>query len=61
MTKTSLSLLSLFRFINNRKRTYINDSKHQMTTKNKWLYPNDNFGKLERGVVHFLESNNLKH
>ncbi len=23
---------------------------HQISTKNKWLYPDDNFGKLERGV-----------
>ena len=25
-------------------------SKHKISTKNKWLYPKDNFGKLERGV-----------
>jgi len=23
---------------------------YQISTKNKWLYPDDNFGKLERGV-----------
>ena len=23
---------------------------HQISTKNKWLYPDDSFGKLERGV-----------
>jgi hypothetical protein len=37
----------------------------KMKTKNKWLYPTDNFGKLEKGVVNDLgtykrhsESNN---
>jgi hypothetical protein len=25
-------------------------SKHKISTKNKWLNPEDNFGKLERGV-----------
>ena len=25
--------------------------KHKILKKNKWLYPTDNFGKLEKGVV----------
>jgi hypothetical protein len=28
----------------------------KIPTKNKWLYPTDNFGKMERGVVHNSES-----
>jgi hypothetical protein len=28
----------------------------KMQTKNKWLYPTDNFGKLERGVVTDLKT-----
>jgi len=26
--------------------------KPEIVTKNKWLYPTDEFGKMERGVVH---------
>ena len=26
------------------------NNSHQVKTKNKWLYPEDNFGKLKRGV-----------
>ncbi|MGV8944894.1 MAG: hypothetical protein ACOH1N_00565 [Lutibacter sp.] len=26
-----------------------------MPTKNKWLYPTDNFGKMEKGVVYESE------
>jgi hypothetical protein len=25
-------------------------ASHQVKTKNKWLYPEDNFGTLKRGV-----------
>lgn len=25
---------------------------HNITTKNKWLYPTDEFGKMEKGIVY---------
>ena len=30
--------------------------KHKISKKNKWLYPTDNFGKLEKGVVDSSET-----
>ena len=28
------------------------NNNQEKPTKNKWLYPTDNFGKLEKGVVY---------
>ena len=38
-------------FKKQRKNSFESINKPQVvSTKNKWLYPDDNFGKLERGV-----------
>jgi hypothetical protein len=37
-------------FIKEKPFTINQVSKHKISTKNKWLNPKDNFGKLERGV-----------
>lgn len=42
--KSLYSLLSLFP----RKKKLV--KRYQISTKNKWLYPEDNFGKMERGI-----------
>jgi len=42
--KPLYSLLKLF----SRKKKPVR--KHKISTRNKWLYPEDNFGKMERGV-----------
>jgi hypothetical protein len=42
--KPLYSLLGLF----SRKKKPV--KTHQISTKNKWLYPEDSFGKMERGV-----------
>ena len=31
----------------------------QMKTKNKWLYPTDEFGKMEEGVVYDAQNNQI--
>ena len=35
----------------NKKITKNNFTSQKTTTKNKWLYPTDSFGKMEKGVV----------
>ena len=47
----SILFLMLFYFLfkRNNKQKLI---QPKIKTKNKWLYPTDNFGKLERGVVY---------
>ena len=37
-------------FIKEKPFTINQVSKRKISTKNKWLNPEDNFGKLERGV-----------
>jgi len=46
------SLLKLF-FKSNKQNALnkqLASNSHQVKTKNKWLYPEDNFGTLKRGV-----------
>jgi hypothetical protein len=33
--------------------------KHKISKKNKWLYPTDNFGKLEKGVIDSSDNKTL--
>jgi hypothetical protein len=50
----------LFYFLrkkNNANQKITQPPKH---TKNKWLYPTDSFGKLEKGVVYDSETYNRK-
>jgi hypothetical protein len=44
-------LAKLFWFLYKRNKTNQKVIKPVMHTKNKWLYPSDNFGKMEKGVV----------
>ena len=44
-----LMLIYFLRKINNSNKKVI---QPKMPTKNKWLYPTDSFGKMEKGVVH---------
>ena len=41
---------SLSRVFKKRHKANQKGINHQIATKNKWLYPTDSFGKLERGV-----------
>lgn len=45
---------SILKLLISIKRLLIRGKKpiktHHISTKNKWLYPEDSFGKLERGV-----------
>lgn len=50
MTNTLQYIVRLI-FKKQRKNSFESINKSQVvSTKNKWLYPEDNFGKLERGV-----------
>ena len=50
MTNPLLYIVRLI-FKKQRMSSFESINKSQMvSTKNKWLYPEDNFGKLERGV-----------
>ena len=44
---------------NNKTQSRIGFIKHKISKKNKWLYPTDNFGKLEKGVVDSSDKNTL--
>ena len=48
------SILFIMLFYLSRKKNNINHevTRPEFKSKNKWLYPEDNFGKLEKGVVH---------
>jgi len=50
---------SILKSLNSIKRLIFRTKKpvktHQISTKNKWLYPEDNFGKMERGVEYDKE------
>ena len=48
--------MNAFCFWRKRKNTNQKVIKPKMPTKNKWLYPIDNFGKLEKGVVYYSET-----
>ena len=39
------------RNITNKKLIKSNITTQKTSTKNKWLYPSDSFGKMEKGVV----------
>jgi hypothetical protein len=43
----------------NKTESTIDFIKHKISKKNKWLYPTDNFGKLEKGVVDSTDNNLL--
>ena len=51
-------------FCSSNKRNKINKTiikpklptKTPLPTKNKWLYTNDSFGKMEKGVVYYSET-----
>jgi len=47
----SILISMLFNFFRKRKNTNEKVIKPKMPTKNKWLYPTDNFGKMKKGVV----------
>jgi len=44
-------LAKLFCWLNKRDNTNQKAIKPVIHTKNKWLNPEDNFGKMEKGVV----------
>jgi hypothetical protein len=46
--KTILKTLNNFVKLFSRKKTPVNNNK--ISKKNKWLYPEDSFGKMEHGV-----------
>lgn len=46
--KTILKALNSLVKLFSRKKTPVNN--HKISKKNKWLYPEDSFGKMEHGV-----------
>ena len=46
--KTILKVLNSLVKLFYRKKTPVNN--HKISKKNKWLYPEDSFGKMEHGV-----------
>lgn len=51
--KTILKTLNNFVKLFARKKTPVNN--HKKSKKNKWLYPEDSFGKMEHGVEYKKE------
>jgi len=50
----SIIFIMLFYFFRKKNNTKQEVIPPKIETKNKWLYPTDNFGKLEKGVVNDL-------
>lgn len=48
----SILFLMIFKFSRKRNNMHEEIIKPEMPTKNKWLYPTDEFKKMEKGVVY---------